>query len=327
MVLQYSDVETQCPSDSEWSDEDDDGTFWWSGMHNRRPKRATSVAAASAPNGGFFNPTGRGLKDYDGEHYLKDAAAMMLMSILYPARLARFDLLKPVGFLAKCITRWDGKCDARLHQLMCYINTTLSDRMVGYVGDHPRVLTARLYCDADFAGCPYTLKSTSGVHAAIEGPNTRFPWAASSKGQSAIAQSTPEAELASLNEGMREKGESALSIWQAILWRFHAEEDSSWKMKVNLHEDNTTCIHCVRCGNHTMKTLERNFGCKVSWMNDVVMGPKQDGQGSGYVLVHTGSKHMAADIYTKSFTDKATFGNLKQLINVFKPEQIKDGAE
>ena len=60
-------------------------------------------------------------------------------------------------------------------------------------------------------------------------------------------------------------------------------------------------------------------------MNDVVMGPKQDGKGSGYVLVHTGSKHMAADIYTKSFTDKATFGNLKQLINVFKPEQIKDG--
>ena len=139
------------------------------------------------------------------------------MSILYPARLARFDLLKPVGFLAKCITRWDARCDARLHQLMSYINSSLSDRMVGYIGDDPKDLTARLYCDADFAGCPYTLKSTSGVHAAIEGPNSRFPWAASSKGQSATAQSTPEAELASLNEGMREKGEPALALWQAIL--------------------------------------------------------------------------------------------------------------
>ena len=96
-------------------------------------------------------------------------------------------------------------------------------------------------------------------------------------------------------------------------------------MKINLHEDNTTCIHCVRCGNHTMKTLERNFGCKVSWMNDVVMGPKQDGQGTGYVLVHTGSKHMSADIYTKGFTDKTTFGNLKQLICVFTPAQIESG--
>ena len=69
---------------------------------------------------------------------------MMLMSILYPDRLARFDLLKPVGFLAKCISRWDAKCDARLHQLMSYINTTLSDRMVGYIGDDPKDLTARL---------------------------------------------------------------------------------------------------------------------------------------------------------------------------------------
>ena len=74
-----------------------------------------------------------------------------------------------------------------------------------------------------------------------------------------------------------------------------------------------------------MKTLERNFGCKVSWMNEVVMGPKQNGQGSGYVLVHTGSKHMAADIYTEGFTDKGAFGNLKKLINVFKPKQIEDG--
>ena len=184
---------------------------------------------------------------------------MMLMSILYPARLARFDLLKPVGFLAKCITRWDAKCDARLHQLMCYINSTLADRMVGYVGDAPEHLTARIYADADFAGCPYTLKSTSGVHAAIQGENTRFPWAASSKGQSATAQSTPEAELASLNEAMREKGEPALSIWQAILGRFHYSTDPSWKVKIHLHEDNTTCIHCVRCGNHPMKTLKRNF--------------------------------------------------------------------
>ena len=139
-------METHCPSDTEWSDEDDDGTNWWSGMHNRKPVRRTPVVspAQAAPNHGRWNPTGRGLKDYDGDYYLKDAAAMMLMSILYPARLARFDLLKPVGFLAKCITRWDAKCDARLHQLMCYINSTLADRMVGYVGDAPEHLTARI---------------------------------------------------------------------------------------------------------------------------------------------------------------------------------------
>ena len=124
---------------------------------------------------------------------------------------------------------------------------------------------------------------------------------------------------------MREKGESALSLWQAILQRYHKDSDPEWKMKIHLHEDNTTAIHCVRCGNHTMKTLERNFGCKVGWMHDVVMGPKQDGRDSSYALVHTGSKHMSADIYTKGFTDKLAFRGLKQLINVFTAKQIEEG--
>ena len=189
-------------------------------MHNRRPSRkppGTSVIAATVNSGdsshqGLFNPNGRGVKDYEGEHYLKDASAMMLMSILYPARLARFDLLKPVGFLAKCITRWDARCDARLHHLMSYINSSLSDRMVGYIGDDPKDLTARLYCDADFAGCPYTLKSTSGVHAAIEGPNSRFPWAASSKGQSATAQYPRGGACLAQRGHARERGTGARAL-------------------------------------------------------------------------------------------------------------------
>ena len=82
-------------SDSEWTDEDDDGTNWWSGMHNRRPVRGTTgtsvvtaaVNSGGSPHQGFFNPNARGKKDYEGEHCLKDASAMMLMSILYPARL------------------------------------------------------------------------------------------------------------------------------------------------------------------------------------------------------------------------------------------------
>ena len=32
-----------------------------------------------------------------------------------------------------------------------------------------------LYADADFAGCVDSLRSTSGGHLNIQGPNTRFP--------------------------------------------------------------------------------------------------------------------------------------------------------
>ncbi len=51
-------------------------------------------------------------------------AAMVLMTIMYSARVARYGLLKPVAFLAKRITRWDVLCDKRLHRLICYIHKT-----------------------------------------------------------------------------------------------------------------------------------------------------------------------------------------------------------
>ena len=79
--------EVMPPAGYVWEDEDDDGTNWWSAMHSRgRPKKSPVTPAADkcapAPNGGYYNPCGRGQKDYDGDHYMKDASAVMLMSIL-----------------------------------------------------------------------------------------------------------------------------------------------------------------------------------------------------------------------------------------------------
>ena len=95
------DASTSVPTDdelSEWEDEDDDHTNWWSDMYSRsRPKRASS--ATSVKKHENYEPSGRGRKDYSGEQKMKSAAAMMLMTLLYPARLARFDLLKAISFL------------------------------------------------------------------------------------------------------------------------------------------------------------------------------------------------------------------------------------
>ena len=128
------------------------------------------------------------------------------MSVLYAARIARYDLFKPIQFLAKRITKWDKRCDHRLHQVMSYINETLDWWAFGFIGDHPKDLTLHLYVDADFAGCPYSLRSTSSAHTCIQGPNSRFAWGAGSNQQTSRAQSTPEAELASMNEGMKRRG-------------------------------------------------------------------------------------------------------------------------
>ena len=125
----------------------------------------------------MFKPKAKNEKE---KGYLGDTAAMMLMTLMYSARVARYDLLKAINYLAKRITRWDSRCDRRLHRLMCYVMTTADHCMVGWIGDHPSKLTLHCFCDADFAGCPYSLKSTSGHHFDIQGPNSRAALSAGS---------------------------------------------------------------------------------------------------------------------------------------------------
>ena len=117
---------------------------------------------------------------------------------------------------------------------MCYLYSTWDHVMVGWVGDEPRKISPHVFCDADFAGCPYTLRSTSGVHCDLEGPNTRFPWAAGSNQQTSRAQSTPEADFASLNRGMKDRGEPVISLLAVVLHQYHCE-----KKKCDF-------IHCAR---------------------------------------------------------------------------------
>ena len=84
---------------------------------------------------------------------LSEKASSILMSILYTARLARFDLLRPVCALASCITRWTPQCDRMLYKLICYINSTkYTVFMTGFVGDELKHCELRLYTDADLAG-------------------------------------------------------------------------------------------------------------------------------------------------------------------------------
>lgn len=152
---------------------------------------------------------------------LQSISALILMTIMHTARVARYDPLQPVSFLAKYIAKWDAACDRRLHRLMCYIYGTQDGTMVGWVGDDPADITGHLWCDTDFAGDPYTLKSTSGCHLDLQGPNTRFPIMGMCGGQTCEAQSSTEAEVPSLNTGLKTRGEGALSMLEVILAPHH----------------------------------------------------------------------------------------------------------
>ena len=92
------------------------------------------------------------------------------MKIMYGARLARFDLLRPIAALSSKITKWDAVCDRMLQRLVCYINSPLDYTLKGHIGDSSKDLTLTLFSDADFAGCLDIAKSTSGVLLALTDP-------------------------------------------------------------------------------------------------------------------------------------------------------------
>ena len=122
----------------------------------------------------FFDPetpalseTGNSRPGQDSETLsrgnLAPHAASVLMKLLYAARIARFDLLRSINALARNVTKWTKDDDARLHHLMCYVNSTLSLKMIGWVGDKIEDLSLGLFADADFAGCAQSLRSTSRI--------------------------------------------------------------------------------------------------------------------------------------------------------------------
>eukprot|EP00959_Pyramimonas_sp_CCMP1952_P364817 7639808-Pyramimonas_sp.AAC.1 len=65
--------------------------------------------------------------------------------------------------------------DKRLQRLICHIKTTRTHCLHGWIGDSSDKLSIMLFTDASFADCITSSKSTTGVFAALVGPNTFFP--------------------------------------------------------------------------------------------------------------------------------------------------------
>jgi hypothetical protein len=260
-----------------------------------------SAKKAKTPDGDKAeNPGGTGV--------LQPYAAKVLMKMLYGARLARFDLLRAINHLAGYITKWTPDCDKRLHRIMCYVHTSLHYRMVGFVGDKPQQLSTHLFADADFAGCPDSQRSTSGMHLAIRGPATCFPIAGASKRQTCVSHSTPEAELVAADFALRTAGLPALQLWDVLLQR-HAG--------LVFHEDNQAMIRVCETGrNPTMRHLGRTHRVSVARMHEIFKMPDIH-------LTYEATHRQSADIYTKGFTEPAKWYAACLLVNIVDGKKLK----
>eukprot|EP00439_Symbiodinium_sp_Y106_P039865 s7759_g4.t2 len=91
-------------------------------------------------------------------------ACKVLMKALWLGRLARPDLVKPIGDLATKVQKWSRNDDKKLLRLISYIESTKTHRLVGTVSDGPRELHLALYVDADFAGEKEDAKHIARTH-------------------------------------------------------------------------------------------------------------------------------------------------------------------
>ena len=145
------------------------------------------------------------------------------MKALWLGRLARPDIIKPIGDLATAVQKWSRNHDRQLARLIAYIHSTTRYRLVGVIKDNPQDLHLALYTDADYAG-ERDAKSTSGGFLVLKGPNTHFPF----KHQ---CRAPREAEVVSLTFSLYQEGLPSLTVWELVL-----------------HEDNRATILVAKKG-------------------------------------------------------------------------------
>ena len=140
------------------------------------------------------------------------------------ARLNRPDVLWAVNDLARNVTKWTTGCDKRLHRLISFIHHSKDKVQVNWVGDEAKHCRLALYSDASFATDLTDSKATTGAYLVLVGPNTFVPLCWMCKKQTAVSHSSSEAEVISLDAGIRIDGIAALSLWDIVLDVFYPEQ-------------------------------------------------------------------------------------------------------
>ena len=125
------------------------------------------------------------------EGTIQPFAARILMQCLWISRLARPDISFAVQRLASRVTRWTAWEDRQTLRLISYLNST-EEFVAKASGQMPEFL---VYTDSDFASCPFTAKSTSGIVYILRTGSSCFPLLWSSKKQSSLGRSATVAEL------------------------------------------------------------------------------------------------------------------------------------
>jgi hypothetical protein len=241
-------------------------------------------------------------EDKDNTHEPPGTQAQIAQSILpkllYAARLARPDLILPINLLSRNLTKWNAFHDRSLQRLVAYVESSRKRLLRGYVGGGK--ISLKLYCDADFAGCLETARSTSGMWLVLAGPDWSFPLEWCSKRQTCVAHSTPEAELVALAKGLRESALPLSSLLEQVL---------KTDIVIEALEDNMSTIQIINKGRSpALRHLAKTHRISLAWVAEVCSS-------DGIVLSHCPTDVQLADSFTKSL-DRVKFDIALDQLNI-----------
>ena len=251
------------------------------------------------PNDSAFNSV-MGQKDQEVDEKpgcLGEHAPAVLMKILYGARVARYDLLRPVQALASRITKWTRLCDKKLHRLVSYINETVGVCLHGWVGDTIENIKMVLYCDADLASDRNDHKSTSGLYLCLQGPRTFVPVAAYCRKQT---------------DGLTKQGIPGLVLW---------EEIKGQAAQVTVAEDNQAAVRVVISGkNPNMRYLSRTQRIDIARLNQFY-------ENKLFSFVDCPTEYQAANMMTKAISDSREWHRDMQTTGHFALDEMNNIIE
>ena len=105
----------------------------------------------------------------------------------------------------------------RLCRLISYIHHTCEYKQYCHVGNTAKQCRLGLFQDSDFAGDLEDSKSTSGETLCIFGSHTFVPISWMCKKQTSVSHSSTEAEMISLDAGLRMDVTPALTLWDSVI--------------------------------------------------------------------------------------------------------------
>ena len=162
---------------------------------------------------------------------LSKVCAQIVLKWLFLARNGRLDILWSVNKLARAVTKWTKACDKRLARLISYIHHACEYRQYCDVGNTAKQCRLGLFENSNSAGDLEDWKTTSGGILCIFGSRTFVSRSWMCKKQTSVSHSSTEAEVLSLDAGLRMDGIPAVDLWDSVIEVFHSSPNQTNKTK------------------------------------------------------------------------------------------------